>query len=97
MEAWKRYNKMLKADWSAAPDGRAMFRLAITNNQYEWRKGEFSRFTEGGIFLGTDVGIKQVPKYFYLGYSEIPHWVLEGLMFIQGGMNEPDELRQGCV
>lgn len=55
-------------------DGRAMFRIVWADEQLEKRHGRFDIFS-GPIYLRTEVGVKEVPKYpYYKGC-----WVLEKL------------------
>lgn len=55
-------------------DGRAMFRIVWADEQLEKRRGTFEIFS-GPIYLRTEVGVKEVPKYPYFKGC----WVLEKL------------------
>ena len=64
-------------DWLAkyggqSPTNLPMFRIVWSNDQYEFRKGEFNIF-HGDIYLRTDVGTKLVRKYNYIH----ERWILE--------------------
>lgn len=94
MEAWKRYNKLLKRDWGTVWDGRPKFRLHLTDRQVEKRAGLFQDWY-GDIFIREYVGVREMPKYNYLGYADKPHWVLEGLFLIPGGMPDVKNSENG--
>lgn len=66
MENVKVINKYLIDQYGKALDGNPKFRVVWANNLYEVRKGNFERFTEGGIYLGSYEGIKKAPKYTYI-------------------------------
>lgn len=83
MSELRRINRDLKERWGVAPMdalGRAHFRLAMTT-QLEKRIGAVSRYTDNGIFLGTDKGVHTIPKYNFAGHFDSPKYVLERLLF----------------
>lgn len=52
------------------------FRVVWSSSQYEKRYGEYEIFSDAGIYLRTDKGVEEVPKYL----PEYPDmWVLEEL------------------
>lgn len=57
------------------------FRVVWSTTQLEKRYGEFEIFTEGGIYLRTEKGVSEEPKYL----PEFPDmWVLEQIMDTAG-------------
>tara|TARA_R110000868_G_scaffold16913_7_gene74964 strand:- start:928 stop:1479 length:552 start_codon:yes stop_codon:yes gene_type:complete len=57
------------------------FRVVWTSTQLEKRYGEFEVFSEGGIFLREEKGVREEPKYL----PEYPDmWVLEQLVETAG-------------
>jgi hypothetical protein len=68
----QRINEMLTRDFGSTPDGRPLFRLVWSDDQFEHRRGTFSDFY-GLIFIRTVTEVRQVKKY-----PLFPHeWVLE--------------------
>jgi hypothetical protein len=65
-------NKRLENLYGKELDGRQKFRLVWSSSQLEVRVGEFSVYS-GGIFLRTETGAREVPKY---GYAP-ERWILE--------------------
>lgn len=75
----KLINKYLKKKYGCADDGRQHFRVMFSDFNYtEKRRGEFNIFYHD-IYLRTDVGVKDVPKYTAFNLRE--RFVLEGLVF----------------
>lgn len=66
MENIKLINKYLVDTYGQSLDGKPKFRVVWVNDLYEVRKGNFERFTEGGIYLGSFNGIQKAPKYTYI-------------------------------
>jgi len=56
-------------------DGRAMFRIVWADEQLEKRRGSWDIYYAGVIYLRTETGVKEVPKYPYFKGC----WVLEKL------------------
>ncbi len=77
MEGQKRINRWLRDELGRAPDGRALFRIALTD-QTEKRWGTYSKITEGGLYLGQETGLFEVPKYNWFKETK---WALERLVF----------------
>lgn len=83
MENATRVNKWLKDTFGFAPDGRPLFRIALTD-QIEKRWGTYDKVTEGGLWLGRETGVFEVRKYNW--FTEIK-WALERLIFpMRSGM-----------
>lgn len=61
-------------------DGRPIYRLVWSDDQYEVRKGKFSDFY-GHIFLREVTAIRNIKKYWYI---QEPCWIMEKLIFIEG-------------
>lgn len=59
-------------------DGRPIYRLVWSDDQYEVRKGKFSDYY-GKIFIREVTAVRRIKKYWYM---EEPCWVLEKLTFI---------------
>lgn len=73
----KRINKWLKENLGSAPDGRALFRMATTD-QTEKRWGTYSKVTDAGLYLGQETGLFEVPKYNWFKETK---WAIERLVF----------------
>lgn len=78
-------NKRLENLYGKTLDGKPRFRVVWSDDQFEFRKGEFNEFS-GPIFIRTVVGVKQVPKYSYIK----ERWILE--MFVEGSAVRISEL-----
>lgn len=70
-------NKRL-ADRGKTLDGRPVWRVSWIDDQREIRKGKWDIITEAGIYLRTEVGIKEVPKYPWIKGC----WGLEKIVFL---------------
>jgi len=68
----KSINDWLLKYGGQSPNGLPMFRLAWSNDQFEFRKGTFNIYS-GDLFLRTDIGTKLVRKYNYIH----ERWILE--------------------
>ena len=66
-------NKKLKELYGTEYDGKARFRLVWSDDCIEKRLGRVDRYTEAGIYLGTDEGLHEVKKYSYIR----ERWILE--------------------
>lgn len=66
MENVKLINKSLETSYGRALDGKPKFRVVFSNDLYEVRRGQFERYTEGGIYLGSFTGVQKAPKYTYI-------------------------------
>lgn len=66
MENVKHINKYLESTYGRALDNKPKFRVAFSNDMFEVRTGLFERYTESGIFLGSAIETKKVPKYSYI-------------------------------
>jgi hypothetical protein len=69
--------------------GRAIFRLVHSNTTPEKRLGDFSDFTNSGIFIRTVREVRETLKYAYLRDT----WVLEKLVWVGGNNPELPEAR----
>src|SRR5262245_58179720 len=74
-----RINKHLTENYRVL-DGRPIYRIVWSENQYEMRKGNWREFY-GHILIREYTAVKRAPKYWY--YNR-PSWVLEKLVFING-------------
>lgn len=55
------------------PDKKPIFRLSWSDDQFEWRRGEFNIFGEDGRFMRTETGVRYKRKYNYVH----ERWILE--------------------
>jgi hypothetical protein len=77
-------NKKLENLYGKTLDGKPRFRVVWSDEQFEFRKGEFNEYS-GPIFIRTVKGVKRVPKYSYIK----ERWVFE--MYCEGSaVNVPD-------
>jgi hypothetical protein len=67
-------NEALKNLYGTYVDGRPKYRIVWSNDQYEYRKGDFNVFYKN-FFLRSERGVKRVPKYNYIH----DRWILEEL------------------
>lgn len=70
----ERINELLERDYGRFDNGRAMYRVVWSNDQYEHRYGTYNDFTSEGIFIRTVSEVREVPKY--KSYM-LPQFVLE--------------------
>lgn len=66
MENVKIINRALETSYGRALDGKPKFRVVFSNDLFEVRRGQFERYTEGGIYLGSFEGVQKAPKYTYI-------------------------------
>ncbi len=57
-------------------DGKPLYRLVWSDDQYEHRRGVFNDFTESGLFIRSYVGVREARKYTNI----FERWVLEMLL-----------------
>lgn len=69
----KQINIRLENIFGKELDGRPRLRLVWSNTQFEHRVGVFNIHTQSGIFLHTEQGAREMPKY---GYAK-DRWILE--------------------
>lgn len=83
MSELRRLNRDLKRHFGPAqgdPMGRARFRVAWSR-QTEKRIGNVIKETESGVYLGTQSGVHELPKYNFNKLWDEPHWILEQWIF----------------
>lgn len=61
-------------------DGRPIYRVVFSDDQFEFRKGEFTDYY-GPIILRVVKEVRLVKKYWYI---QPPCWILEKLIFTNG-------------
>jgi hypothetical protein len=66
-------NRKLKSLYGTEYDGKVRFRLIWSEGVTEKRLGRVDRYTDSGIYLGTDEGLHEVKKYAYIK----DRWILE--------------------
>ena len=77
--AVKNINMQLKFKFGMLFDGRPNFRIVWSNDQREYRQGEFNDFIPGtNILLRRFKGIREVDKYPF----KSNRWVLERLVYM---------------
>lgn len=67
-------NRKLKLAYGLAPNGKALFRVAWSENELEWAQGEYEEYYKGMIFMRRLCGTYQKKKY--RGMCK-DRWVLE--------------------
>lgn len=75
MESIETLNQRLETFYGHHDDGRVKFRLVWSDDQIEMREEVYEKYA-GNIYLGTQFGVHEVPKYAYMPYQ----WVLEHLI-----------------
>jgi hypothetical protein len=73
MESLELLNKRLTDLYGKFETGASNYRLAFSD-QLELQVGRFNIFTENGIYLRTEQGVRDVPKYPFI---KPPKWILE--------------------
>ena len=74
MEDIKRFNKLLKERFGTSITGEPIARIVWSDSAFEIRRGDFSTYTKGGIYLGTEYNVvSRQPKYSYIR----ERWILE--------------------
>lgn len=68
----KDINKRIK-NFGINKDGKPMFRVVFSDDQTELRDGEFDIYSESGLWLRMETGVKELPKYPIIDGK----WILE--------------------
>lgn len=63
-------NKRLKQLYGSDYRGRVKFRLVWSEDIFEKVEGEHTIFDDSGKYLRTEKGIREVPKYEYMGLKD---------------------------
>ena len=66
MEPLEEINRRLSDRYGKFEDGQPNWRVVWSDEQLEMRHGTFNKITEGGLYLGQETGVREVPKYPYI-------------------------------
>lgn len=71
-------NRRLHADYGRTLDGRPIWRIVFSSEQFELKRGVHEEYSpSGNLFIRSWVGVKKCLKYSYL----MDKWILERLTF----------------
>lgn len=82
-------NELLERDYGKHDNNLPVYRVAWSEDQFEYRYGTYKKFTSSGIYIGEQTGFLHVPKY----RQWLPEqWVLEQLTPTEGNSELTEKL-----